>query len=116
VASQKSMQVTIPATQAQRKFGDVIRRVFSGQEHFVVEKDGLPVMAIISMQEYDEFMKEPEERDRRRREFRDLVRPFGEELERRGITEEQMMEDMEKTREKVYRKHCGNIQKVTNSG
>lgn len=37
------------ATLVQRKFGEVVRRVYSGEAHFVVEKDGLPVMAIKSM-------------------------------------------------------------------
>jgi prevent-host-death family protein len=56
--SQDSQPVTIPATVAHRKFGELVRRAFSGKEHFIVEKDGLPVVAIISMTEYKQLMAE----------------------------------------------------------
>lgn len=111
MSSQKSMQVTIPATQVQRKFGDVVRRVYSGDEHFVVEKDGLPVMAIISMKEYEEFLKERDyhEQDKRERlkKFQETARAIGEEIERIGLSEEEMLEQLEETRQRVYEKHYG---------
>ena len=104
------MPVTIPATKAHRKFGDLIRRAFSGQEHFIVEKDGLPVVAIISMAEYEELMKERERRDQRLQRFRELTREMGEEFQRRGISEEQMMEELEKSKERVYQERYGDSQ------
>jgi prevent-host-death family protein len=57
--SQDSQPVTIPATVAHRKFGELVRRAFSG-EHFIVEKDGLPVVAIISMTEYKQLIADQE--------------------------------------------------------
>lgn len=110
MASHRSMPVIIPATKAHRKFGDLVRRVFSGQEHFIVEKDGLPVMAIISMAEYEELMKERERREQRVQRFREVTREMGEDLQRRGITEEQAMEELEKTKKQVYQERYGDNQ------
>ena len=58
--TQDSQPVTIPATVAHRKFGELVRRAFSQQEHFIVEKDGLPVVAIISMSEYKQLVADQE--------------------------------------------------------
>ena len=108
MASQKSMPITIPATQAHRQFGDLVRRAFSGKEHFIVEKDGLPVVAILSMSEYEELMKERERREARLEHFRQLARDMGQEYERRGLTEEEVLAELEQTRDDVYQEHYGN--------
>lgn len=109
--AQKSMPVTIPATTAHRQFGNLIKRAFSGKEHFIVEKEGLPVVAIISMREYEELMndREEQEQDKQRRvkQFEEAARAIGEEVERLGLTEEQVMELLEKTRQEVFERHYG---------
>ena len=110
MSSQKSMQVTIPASYIHRKFSDVLRRTHSGKEHFIVERDGLPMLAIVSMPEYEEFMKERERKEERLRLFRKHARALGEEAERKGITEEQLMAELEKDKEKVYQEYYGDDQ------
>jgi prevent-host-death family protein len=102
----KSLRVTIPATTVRRQFGDVVRRVHSGKEHFVVEKDGLPVAAIISMADY-EALQEGKAREERSRNFRQLAREIGSEIERRGIDEAQFLEALEKTSEDIYQEYYG---------
>lgn len=107
MSSQKSMPVTIPATKAHRNFGELVRRVYSGQEHFIVERDGLPVAVLISMNEYDRFMKEREEREKRVQRFQENARAIGKEVERLGLTEEEVMAEVEKAKEEVYMQHYG---------
>jgi len=109
MSARKSSPVVIPATQAHRHFGDVVRRAFSGKEHFIGEKDGLPVVVIISMAEYEELSQEKEEQERveRVKEFEKIAREFGEEIERRGLTEEEVMAELEKVREEVYQEYYG---------
>lgn len=97
----KSTPITIPATVAHRQFGELIRRAYSGKEHFIVEKDGLPVVAILSMTEYEELIQERERRQR----FKDAARAIGDAYEQQGLTEEETLADLEKTREDVYREH-----------
>jgi prevent-host-death family protein len=95
-----------------RKFGELIRRAYSGREHFIVEKDGLPVVVILSVAEYEKLAMERERQDREERlqRFKQIAREMGEEIERRGITEEQMMAELKEIRREVYEEHYGGNQ------
>ena|SRR5258708_2922058 len=110
MSSQKSMPVTVPANQA--NFTDLIHRATSGKEHFIVEEEGKPVVAIISKQEYDDLMQDHEayEQDKqvRLKKFREAARSIGKAIEESGMTEEQLMEELEKDKEAVYQKYYGN--------
>ena len=103
--SQLSIPITIPATKVHRNFGDVVRRAFSGREHFIVEKDGLPVVAIISMSEYKELMKEREKHQERIVRFQELARQAGEEAEAKGLTEADGEALVEEIREQTHQEH-----------
>jgi prevent-host-death family protein len=46
---------TITATQLLYERGSILSRVYKDKEHFVVEKSGLPVAAIIPVEEYYEL-------------------------------------------------------------
>lgn len=110
MTSRTSTPVTIPATTAHRQFGDLIKRAFSGKEHFIVEKDGLPVVAIMSMTEYQELMEEhqrQQDKAQRLQHFRQTARAIGEEIERRGLTEEEVMAQLEEAKDEVYREYYG---------
>jgi prevent-host-death family protein len=104
-----SMQVTIRATEVHRNFADVVRRAFSGQEHFVVEKEGLPVVAIISMHEFEALLRDREalqaERERRLHRFEALARAVGESVAERGLTEDDVDALVEHTRQDLYDAH-----------
>ncbi len=100
----KSIYVTVSATEAQRHFGEMLERAYSGDEHLIVERDGFPMAVIISFADYEEFMKE-----RGLKAFEDFSHKFGQEVERRGITEEQLMEDLEETKKEVFREQYGNL-------
>jgi prevent-host-death family protein len=50
-----SAQVTIAATELRNNFGNVLKRVYGGKEHLVVEKGGIPVAALIGIREYEVF-------------------------------------------------------------
>ena len=43
---------TVSATEAKNKFGEIIKRAYAGDEHLIVEKSGIPVVAIIPMADY----------------------------------------------------------------
>jgi prevent-host-death family protein len=104
----KPIQVPMSSTHAQRQFGAVLRRVHSGQEHIVVEQNGLPLAVMISIGEYEELMKERERREAQEKRAEELSRKFGDEAARRGITEEQLLENLQETRRAVYQeKYAG---------
>lgn len=111
MASRTSTPVKIPATTAHRQFGELIKRAFSGKEHFIVEKDGLPVVAILSMTEYEALMHEREQyeadRQRRLKQFQHAARAIGEEIEQLGLTEEEALAQLEQSRREAYIEHYG---------
>lgn len=96
------MQKVVPATEVRNHFGKFLNRVYRGEEHLVVEKSGIPVAALISMQEYEAFR-----RFLAKQLHHDLGRQLGAELKRQGISEEKLAELMEEDREAVYQEHYG---------
>ena len=52
-----STQVIIWATEVRNNFSAVLKRVYKGKEHLVVEKGGIPVAALISIREYEAFRR-----------------------------------------------------------
>ncbi len=53
-----SMIRLVPASQAKNQFGEVIRRVYEDEETQIIERSGMPVAAIISMNDLERFMPE----------------------------------------------------------
>jgi hypothetical protein len=106
MATQKSNPAVVSATQVQRKFGDIVRRINRENVHFIVEKEGLAVMAIIPMTEYQEFIKEREEHEKGRKErlqrFREAARRVGEKIEELGLTEEELDAQVEIARKEYH--------------
>ncbi len=92
----------ITATELNRAAGKILRRVVIGKEHLIVERDGYPVAVMVSYPEYEQMMRE-----RATTTHRGLVQTLGEEAERRGITEEQLMAELEETRKAVYQETYG---------
>ena len=56
--TQPLKQNVVHMTELHRQLGQVIRKVALSDEHFVVEKGGLPVAVMLSMPEYDRLIKE----------------------------------------------------------
>jgi prevent-host-death family protein len=75
--AQQTKQNIVRMTELHRQLGQVIRRVALSDEHFVVEKGGLPVAVMMSYQEYRELMRE-----RALADHRELVRALSREAER----------------------------------
>ncbi len=48
----------VPASQAKNNFGEVIRRVYEKDELQVIERDGLPVAAIVSIEDLERLYPE----------------------------------------------------------
>jgi prevent-host-death family protein len=79
---------TIPASEARVHFGEVLRRVYAGKEHIIVEKGGLPVVAIIPFSDFEEW-----QRLQAPQRFERLSRAAGLEAQRQGLTEEQLEQE-----------------------
>ncbi len=100
-------QTVIRMAELHRKLGQVIRKVAGSDAHFVVEKGGVPVVALLSLPEYERLIGQAARGERLRR-FREHVRAIGEEAERQGLTEAQLMEELQQDRRAVYQEIYGN--------
>ena len=100
--AQEKAQSTISATQARVRFGEVIKKAYVNQEQVVVEKDGIPVVVIVSFPYYEQLLREV-----KLARFERLSREAGLEAERAGLTEEQLEQEMEAIKERLYREVCG---------
>ncbi len=47
----------LPLTKARINLGAIIRRVHNKKEHFILEKDGIPVAAILDVDEYEDYLE-----------------------------------------------------------
>lgn len=96
------MQKVIPATEVRNKLGQLLNRVHRSEEHLVVEKLGIPVAAIISMRDYEQYRQLLAAA-----KHAELGRKVGALAEAQGLTEEQLGEDLAKTRQQAYQQQYG---------
>lgn len=97
-----SRQTVIPASEGHRSFGKLLKRVYQSDEHLIVERDSFPVAVIMSYQEYEKMR-----RDQSLAAFENFSRELGREVERRGLTEEEVMNMLEESKKAVYEEQYG---------
>jgi prevent-host-death family protein len=58
----KTLVNRLPVTKARINLGALIRRVHNNKEHFILEKNGIPVAAILDVDEYEDYLdaRDPE--------------------------------------------------------
>jgi prevent-host-death family protein len=95
-------QATITASDLQRESGKVLKRVALGKEHLVIERAGYPVAVLLSYPEYEALMRE-----RALAAHRELVIAMSQEAERQGLTEEQLLAELEEVKRQVFQETYG---------
>lgn len=55
---------TIPAMEARTHFGEIMKKTMVNGVSFIVEKAGIPMVAILDLKSYEQFKQLLEERDR----------------------------------------------------
>jgi prevent-host-death family protein len=98
------MQKIIGATEVRNNLGRLLNRVHRREEHLVVEKLGIPVAAIISIQDYEQYRRLLSQNM-----LRDLGRKIGAEANKQGLTEEQLLEELRETRREVFKEQYGDL-------
>ena len=92
-------QRTVSATEARAHFGQVIQSACESNEHMIVERDGIPVIAILPISEYHRLIKSGH--------FERLAYTLGSKAEAGGLTEEALAEDMEAIKRKTFEERYG---------
>lgn len=96
--------VKISATEVHRHFSDLIRRAVIEKERFLVEKDGLPVMVMLSVDDYVALIQDqPRTAEEKLRRFEANARAIGEEFAQLGLSEEEMLEQLDAFRKERRR-------------
>lgn len=55
----------VPASQAKNNFGEMLKRVYENDEPQIIERAGMPVAAIISISDFQQYYPQPKNADRR---------------------------------------------------
>ena len=46
----------VNATEAKNRFGEIIKRAYLGEEHLIIKRGGIPVVAIVPMSDYEKLI------------------------------------------------------------
>lgn len=79
---EKSTVSHLPLTKARVNLGALIRRVHINKEHFILEKDGIPVAALLDIDEYEDYL------DMRNKGLNRQIREGHKEYRRGGLSED----------------------------
>jgi prevent-host-death family protein len=55
----------VPASEVRQKLGQVIKDVYSGRTRVIVEKGGIPVVAVVSLVDLERWTRQDQEREQR---------------------------------------------------
>jgi prevent-host-death family protein len=102
VAIYKPLMSKINATDARQFFGNVIKRAYTGGEHLIVEKNELPVVVIVPFADYEEMRRAVA-----RQNLTALGKALQHQVRARQLTPEQVEEQIEETKRKVYQERYG---------
>ena len=93
---------TVAATWARTNFGQLMREVVRTREPFIVERDNIPTVVILSVPEYEQL-----QRQAAWYRFYELSRQAGLEAEEEGLTEEDIQAEIEVIKRQVYSERYG---------
>lgn len=49
---------TVSATEAKNRLGEILKYAYADEEHVIIERGGIPVAAIVPMQDYAQLVEE----------------------------------------------------------
>ena len=87
----------VGATEVRNNLGTLLNRVHRGQEQLVVEKLGIPVAAIISIKDYEQYR-----RLLLQEHHKALGRSLADAAAAQGISEEKLIAEMEEDRQEIH--------------
>jgi len=56
VTKNKSMVHHLPLTEARNNLGKVVRRAYINNETFILEKDGIPIAALMNINDFEDYL------------------------------------------------------------
>jgi PHD/YefM family antitoxin component YafN of YafNO toxin-antitoxin module len=87
-----------------RNFKALVRQLRKHHQPAYIQTKGVAVAVILSVEEYERLM-----RDQRLTAFNSFARQLGDEVEHRGLTEEEALADFKETKREVAEGRYGKI-------
>lgn len=53
----------LPITKARMNLGSVVRKTHSDKEYFIIEKDGIPVVGVMDIDEFEDYLETKKEQE-----------------------------------------------------
>lgn len=96
-------ETAMKLTDAKQQLSQVVNRVASGESRVVVEKSGLPVVAIISVDEYRRFKAQDQTNQERRAVLLEKLARFSDAFD--GVSDEDLERELAKAQADVRSDH-----------
>ena len=91
-------------TDVRRNLTAIVRKLRTKREPAIIQRGGESIAVLLSMAEYERLL-----RYQRLDSFHKIARKIGRDVEKSGLTEEQLMEELEETKREVFREKYGDI-------
>jgi prevent-host-death family protein len=87
-----------------RHFGAIVQQLCKSREHAIIQSNGAPIAVVLPVAEYERLMAQE-----RLAAFSKFARSFGLEVEKRGLSEEELLADLEETKREVFEERYGKL-------
>jgi prevent-host-death family protein len=93
---------SLSASNTQIPLEDVIQRVAIEQKPIVLERNGTPVVVVLSLKQYEQLLQKAG-----LSVFEHLCQAAGQDALQQGLTEEQVVKEMEEIKQQLYQELYG---------
>ncbi len=97
----------ITTTEVRRNLTAVIQRLRKRREPAIIEQSGVPIAVLLSVAEYEQLL-----RYKRLALFDHLTRQVGEQVERSGLSEDELMAELEETKREVFGEKYSGLKRI----
>lgn len=94
----------VTVTEVRRNFGTVVQRLLTSHEPTIIESSGIPIAVLVSIAEYERLSSH-----KRIAVHGEFARRLGQEVEGRGLSEEDLLTELEETKRIVFAERYGRV-------
>lgn len=96
--------ITYTTTEVRRNLTSIVQQLRKKRKPAFIESGGESVAVLLSVSEYERLL-----RFQKMAEFAKLARSIGRDVEKSGLTEDQLLEELEETKREVFREQYGDL-------
>jgi prevent-host-death family protein len=96
--------IIFTTTELRRNLTAIVRKIRRQREPAIIQSGGEAVAVLLPISEYERYL-----RYQRLSAFDKFARKIGRDVEKSGLTEEQLMAELEETKREVFREKYGDL-------